>query len=476
MAYILGDRDQMAFLAPAIQDYVGSNDNVRAYDAMIDQLDLVALGIDLNAYNVGAPEYHPRDMLKLLIYGTAYGIRSSRKLERATYHNVSFMWLMGGLKPDHKTIARFRSDNRAAIKNVLKQCARLCIRLGLIDGNTLFVDGSKIKANASFEHHWSKKKCQKVLARIDERIEDILKECDKTDKLEEGKGSMVKMSKDLEESEVLREKVKKILEELEGSSKGSVNTTDSDSQAMKSRQGPIIGYNAQSVVDDKHGLIVSADVVQDKNDRQQFDKQIQQAQETLEKPCKEACADTGYANTEALKPIHQQGVKVIVPSQEQIRQNSADPFEKRQFAYDPQRDCYTCPQGHDLLLRKTDSQKKVHYYQISKPGLCQQCPHFGLCTTAKNGRSIARLFDEDLKKYLEAQYEQPDSQTVYKRRKAKVELPFGHWKHNLGVRSFLMRGLSGVRAEVSLLATAFNMTRMITLFGVTGLIGRLSSA
>ena len=82
-------------------------------------------------------------MLKLLIYGYSHGIRSSRKLERAVHHNVSFIWLTGGLKPDHKTIAEFRRKNKGPLKEVIKQCTRLCIKFNLIDGNTLFVDSTK---------------------------------------------------------------------------------------------------------------------------------------------------------------------------------------------------------------------------------------------------------------------------------------------------------------------------------------------
>ena len=65
-------------------------------------------------------------MLKLLVYGYAYGTRSSRKLEREVHYNVSFMWLMGGLRPDHKTIAEFRRQNREALRKVIRECARIC--------------------------------------------------------------------------------------------------------------------------------------------------------------------------------------------------------------------------------------------------------------------------------------------------------------------------------------------------------------
>ena len=148
MAYRTGEREQMTLFPKSIEEYVIQDDPVRAYDAFVEALNFTELGILLNDNKIGTSAYDPKAMVKLLVYGYAYGFRSSRKLERAVNHNVSFIWLMSGLKPDHKTIANFRKNNKSALKNILKQCARLCIKLGLIEGNTLFVDGTKIRANA----------------------------------------------------------------------------------------------------------------------------------------------------------------------------------------------------------------------------------------------------------------------------------------------------------------------------------------
>ena len=116
---------------------------MRAYDAFVESVELADLGIEIDEHQVGNSEYDPRAMLKLLVYGYSYGIKESRKLERATHHNLSFIWLMGGLKPDHKTSAEFRRQHKEALKKVLKQCVRMCIELDLIAGNVLFVDGTK---------------------------------------------------------------------------------------------------------------------------------------------------------------------------------------------------------------------------------------------------------------------------------------------------------------------------------------------
>ena len=99
--------------------------------------------------------------------------------------------------------------------------------------------------------------------------------------------------------------------------------------------------------------------------------------------------------------------------------------------------------------------------------------HYGPCTSAKEGRKIIRLAHEEIKEKLEAQYQEVGSQEIYARRKARVEHPFGHIKRNLKTDAFLMRGRNGVGAETSLLATCFNLTRMISILGVSGLIAKL---
>src|SRR3990172_10076324 len=150
-------------------------------------------------------------MLKLVVYGYSYGWKGSRKLERATHHNVSFIWLMGGLAPDHKTIAEFRRKNKNALKEVIKQCARMCIELDLIDGNVLFVDGTKIRANASRGKNYTKRHCEKELSEIDKRIDELLEECERIDEKETEEGSWVKMEKELADNEGYRSRIREVL-------------------------------------------------------------------------------------------------------------------------------------------------------------------------------------------------------------------------------------------------------------------------
>ncbi|MFQ6009126.1 MAG: transposase [Candidatus Zixiibacteriota bacterium] len=181
MAYRYGNRPQQLLLPSSIEEYVLADAPVRAYDAFVEALNFDELGIELDSGKVGNSSYDTKAMLKLLIYSYSYGVRRSRKLERETHYNLSFIWLTGGLKPDHKTIAEFRRKHKEALCKVLRQCARLCLELDLIEGNTLFVDGSNVRANASLSHHWTEARCVKRLQEIDRRIEEILAACERTD-------------------------------------------------------------------------------------------------------------------------------------------------------------------------------------------------------------------------------------------------------------------------------------------------------
>ncbi|MDZ4184117.1 MAG: IS1182 family transposase [Desulfuromonadales bacterium] len=475
MAYRNGDRYQMGFLPPSIEEYVAADDPVRAYDAFVDALNFRELGIEIDRHKVGNAEYDPRSMVKLLIYGYSYGVKSSRKLERECYHNISFIWLMGGLKPDHKTIAEFRRKNKKALKKTLRHCARICIKLGLIAGNILFVDGTKIRANAARHRTHNRTYYEKLMVDIDRRIEQLFTECASIDRKEQGEGSYVGMNKELAKAQDLRGRIREALDTFVADDRKLVNQTDPDCAIMHSVQGSHAGYNVQGVVDDKHGLIVHTDAVSETSDVNQFARQIEQANELFEEPCDAACADAGYADTDELEKIDAQGIKVVVPSQRQALHEEESPFSKSHFTYDKEQDCYCCPEGHRLDYQGTDRTTGKRHYQIAHKEDCHSCRHYGQCTNAKKGRKIIRLHNEEVKLTLEAQYQEAASQEIYARRKTRSEHPFGHIKRNLKTDAFLLRGRDGVKAETSLLATCFNLARMITIFGVGALIGKLAS-
>lgn len=208
MVYRYGDRLQAGLLPQGIEEYVAENDPARAYDAFVEALDFRDLGIEIDPHKIGNAEYDPRIMPKLLVYGYSYGVKSSRKLERECHHNLSFIWLMGGLKPDHKIIAEFRRKNRKALKKVLRHCARICIRLDLIAGNVLFVDGTKVRANAGRDRTHERAYYERLLAKLDSRIDQLLADCEAADRLEEDAPPYVAMDKELAKSRNLKERIR----------------------------------------------------------------------------------------------------------------------------------------------------------------------------------------------------------------------------------------------------------------------------
>ena len=244
---------------------------------------------------------------------------------------------MGGLKPDHKTIAEFRRRNKQALKQVLRHCARACIKLKLIAGNILFVDGTKIRANAGRDRTHDRRYYEKLLVDIDRRIEKLLADCETADRSEEGSSSYVTMDKELTRNRNLKERIRETLDAFTSSDRKHVNQSDPDCAVMHSVQGSHAGYNVQSVVDDEHGLIVHSEAVSDTNDARQFARQIEQANELLEEPCNTACADAGYADTDELEKIDRKGITVIVPSQRQALHEGEKPFSKSHFTYDTER-------------------------------------------------------------------------------------------------------------------------------------------
>ena len=180
MTHLAGlERDQLLLLPEAVDDYVGSDNPVRFIDAFVDGLDLTAAGfLRVEAKAMGRPGYAPGDLLKLYIYGYLNRVRSSRRLETGCHRNIEVLWLLRTLKPDFKTIADFRRDNRAAFRAVFRQFVLLCRRLDLYGRELLAVDGTRIKAVNNKDRNFTRSSLREFIRRADEWLEDYLKRLD----------------------------------------------------------------------------------------------------------------------------------------------------------------------------------------------------------------------------------------------------------------------------------------------------------
>jgi len=158
---------------------------------------------------------------------------------------------------------------------------------------------------------------------------------------------------------------------------------------------------------------------------------------------------------------------IIVPNDKQAQKKAfiETPFDKDKFIYNTENNTYTCPEGKELYCSYQAKGSNKVVYRMKNYRNCLDCRHYGVCTSAKRGRTINRLVNEQTQHILKKTYESSQGQEIYRKRKMKVELPFGHIKRNLGMSSFLLRGFEGVNAELSILGSCFNITRLITILG-----------
>lgn len=236
MSYVKGeDRQQILLFADSIDSYVENDNPVRGIDAFVNSLDMDQLGFSrASISNIGRPPYNPADLLKLYIYGYLNGIRSSRKLERESGRNIELMWLMHNLKPDFKTIADFRRDNKEPIRNVFLQFNALCKDWELFGGTLIAVDGTKMRANNSRRNNFSPKKIKRQIEYIDQQINEYLKAMDEVDESEQDLKvpTAQEMQDRIAELQSRKQGYEVMSEQLTRDGATEISTTDSDARRM----------------------------------------------------------------------------------------------------------------------------------------------------------------------------------------------------------------------------------------------------
>jgi transposase len=264
MTHLSGDdRSQILLLPEVVDDYVGADNPVRFIDAFVDGLDLATASFSrVEPKMTGRPGYAPADLLKLYIYGYLNRVRSSRRLEAETHRNIEVIWLLRHLKPDFKTIADFRRDNRNAFRQVFREFVLLCRQLDLFGRELLAVDGTRIKAVNNKDRNFTRASLTQFVKAADAKLEDYLQRLDKSDATESTTGgSRVKnLTEKIAAIRERRERHKDMLAELDQTGESQISLTDPDSRAMAAHTRVAVGYNVQIAVDAKHKLIVEQQV------------------------------------------------------------------------------------------------------------------------------------------------------------------------------------------------------------------------
>jgi len=471
MTHILGhDRCQLLLLPEAVDDYVGADNPVRFIDAFVDGLNLATLGfIGTVPKATGRPGYAPADLLKLYIYGYLNRVRSSRRLETETHRNIEVIWLLRHLKPDFKTIADFRRDNRAAFRAVFREFVLLCRQLDLFGRELLAVDGTRIKAVNNKDRNFTRASLRQYIDAADKRLADYLRRLDEGDVAEGGTGGgsrVHNLSEKIEAIRGKRDRLGALLAELERTGESQISLTDPDSRAMAGHTRVAVGYNVQLAVDAKHKLIVEQEVTNQVVDMGLLKETAEPARVILGVERIDVVADRGYFKIEDIEACDKAGLTPHVPKPQRGPAVRNGFFRKDEFRYDPDRDVFTCPGQQTLAPHHYGKSRDLQKIDYSNPAACPACPLRPRCTT--NVRRVSRLENEAvLDRMAERLKARPE---LLDRRRETVEHPFGSIKQWMNQGAFLMRGLDNVRGEFSLTALAYNLRRALNIVGIGAMI------
>jgi transposase len=475
-------REQASLLPARIEDYVGPDNPVRAIESFVCALDLARLGFrhaDRGA-EVGQPPYDPADLLKLYLYGYINQIRSSRRLEREASRNLELIWLLNSLKPRYRTIANFRKENWKALKAVNRSFVLLARELGLVGGTLVALDGALFHGDASKASIFTRRRLAEQIANLDREIETYGKSLEDNDATEaeqpidrsrdDGGGHDGDLGTRVKELMAKRSRARANLEGLEASDKRQLSLTDPDARLLSKGDQTIAGYNIQSVVDDKHKLIIASDVVNG-SDAGHLHAMAKAAKEVLEAKSLQVLADAGYYSSADLKACEDDGIEAYVPpSAGNGVLEKQGRFSLKDFSYDAIADAYRCPAGELLRPTKgrfTNTSGRVEIRYLGRKATCGACPLRARCLSPKGDqRSIGRWEHEDVIERHRARMQSAEADKLMRRRSAIVEHPFGTIKCRAGYRHFLVRGFNKVRGEWSLMALCYNFTRVLNLLGL----------
>jgi len=504
------NQQQTILLPYSFDDLIPEKHPVRVIDQVVESLNIQPL---LKAYSKeGNPAYHPKMLLKVMLYAYMTNVYSSRKIELALRENINFMWLTSMTIVDHNTINRFRSNKlKDSFKEIFKQVVLMLASEGLITLKQIYTDGTKIEAQAGrytfvwgnsiktnkgkmltqLEELWkyaqsidneddpnpdptefkeiSKEVIEKTVAKIDAKLSGNKKASSKAKaKLRYIKTNFVKnLEKYLEQEAILGER-------------NSYSKTDTGATFMRMKEDHMKNgqlkpaYNAQ--ISTENQIIVHYTIHQNPTDTKTLKPHLDNFEQTFGeevlKKMEEITADAGYGSEENYDYLELKDLTAYVKyntfdkEQDKNYQKKHKPFSKENLYYNQEEDFYVCPMGQ--RMHKTHQSQKtteagytqtLSHYQAKN---CEGCPLRGQCFKAKGNRCIER--NHNLERHKQKTRELLLSEKGTQKRKqrtADVEPVFAQLKHNNNFRRFSLKGLEKVELEFGLMALGHNLRKKI---------------
>lgn len=479
---------------------------VRVVDGAIERVDLRRL---MSRYKGGGTSsYHPKMMLKVLVYAYTQRVYSSRQIAKALRENVNFMWLSGNSRPDFRTLNRFRGEvMKGLLGDVFASVLELLVEEGYVRLEAYFVDGTKVEANANrYGWVWAKS-TRHYKGRLQEKVKALLQEIERTNEVEDeaygekdlgelGETSQLDSEKLAEKMEALNERlaqepknkklaraVKKVktdylprlekYEEQERKLAGRSSYAKSDPGAtfMRMKDGGLgrgalrPAYNVQ--VGTEGQFVVGYSVHQRAGDQGCLIPHLDQLKERLGRLPGKVVADAAYGTEENYAYLEREGLGNYVKYREFGREQHPrrEGNARDAFRYDERTNTFICRAGRRLDYVRTRPYISENGYHSQRQDYacrdCTGCPHRSSCVRGAHNRTFQISFElQAMKQRARENLLSTEGVALRARRGVEVESVFGRWKQNWGFRRFMLRGQEKVNIELGLLGLAHNLSKV----------------
>ena len=497
-------QSQLSLLPPSYDDFVPQNHPVRIVNSIVNQIDISF--IEVTYKGGGTSSYHPRALLKIMIYAYLRNLYSSRKIEQSLGENIHFMWLSGNIRPDHNTIANFRSGKlKGKFKKIFNQVLLLLAQQQVLNIKDIYVDGTKIEANANrYTFVWGKS-----MANSRERIEKQLKELWRyveTVYAEEGQrpnGPDNFDAIDPEEVAKTIDQINKALKCKKTDSKvkqklnyakrnwpgniakynsqqeqmggrNSMSKTGPDATFMRMKEDHIQNgqlkpsYNLQACSNNQ--FITNYTLAQTTTDTTTLIGHLEEYKESFGHAPDTVTADAGYGSEENYTYLEGENREAFVKynyfhKEQRQAKKQPNPFHPEQLHYNLEKDCYYCPMGQQMAnigsYKKKTKNGYLQTYTRYQASNCSGCPLRVCCFKAKGNRIIERNHTLiRLKAKAKEKLLSPEGVKHRKQRCWDIEAIFGNIKHNMNFKRFMLRGIDKVETETGLIAMAHNLNKL----------------
>ena len=344
------DPDQQLLLPAALREWLPDDHLAYFISDVVDQLDLSEITARYERESRGGPPYHPRMMVKVLLYGYCVGVASSRRIAQRLHEDIAFRVLAANNTPDFRTISDFRKDNLDTLSGLFLQVLALCQQAGLVKLGHVALDGTKVRANASKHKAMSYGRMREKEEQLSAEVEELLRRAEEVDDDEDRWYGQSKRGDELPQELAFREgrleRIREAMAALEAEAeavaeqseaagkdhsgvpddKAQRNFTDAESRIMPAPGGRdfVQAYNCQAVVDSAHQVIVAAQATNQTSDKQQAAAMMEETIGNVGAVPREVSADAGYYSAKAVDELYALGVDPFV-APEQTRHGRVAP-------------------------------------------------------------------------------------------------------------------------------------------------------